>query len=67
MPKNILNQGKRQMANKEKIFTTCITNKGLISSVCLKIEKKAIHPIDKWEREENTYFKKKKHKWSLNI
>lgn len=55
-----------KVASWGKAITICIPDKGLISLIiCLKVEK-AIYFIEKWKREMNTRFKKKKCKWSLS-
>lgn len=56
-----------KVASWKKAITICIPDKGLIFLIiCLKVEK-AIYSTEKWKREINTHFKKKKCKWSLSI
>ena len=59
--KEIINKTKRQPTAWEKIFSNCVTDKGLISKIdkqLMRLKVKTNKPIKKWTEDLNRHFSK---------
>ena len=59
---------KRKPAESEKIFASCVSDKGLISVIknFYNSTTKRKQPDQKWEKDLSRYFPKKINKWPIN-